>query len=249
MNWHQNPELVDRLAGEYALGTLAGPARRRFERLMRQRQDVAVAVGRWHERLGPSLVPAKPMQPDPARWDALQARLFPAEAAAAGRAREPWWRRLLMPVPAGALALGLMLGVLIGPVWEAMQQDAMLTQLPDSYVGVLATADGRPGLIVSSLRHGRTVDLKRLAPVTVPAGKTLYLWSIDAAGAVAPVGPIPSGSFVSVALPAPAEEIFARAVELAVSIEALGTQPTEPGLPYVYRGLCGKLWVPPAATP
>jgi anti-sigma-K factor RskA len=247
MNWHKNPELVDLLAGEYALGTLVGPARRRFERLMHQRQDVAMSVRRWHERLGPSLVPAKPIPPDPARWDALQARLFPAEAAAAKTAREPWWRRLLMPIPAGALAFGLMLGVLVGPIWEAMQQDAMLTQLPDSYVGVLATADGRPGLIVSSLRHGRTVDLKQLAPVSVPAGKTLYLWSIDAAGAVASVGPIPSGSFVSVALPAPAEAVFARAVELAVSIEALGAQPTEPSLPYVYRGLCGKLWLPPPA--
>ena len=31
MTWHQNPRLVDLLAGEYALGTLQGGARRRFK--------------------------------------------------------------------------------------------------------------------------------------------------------------------------------------------------------------------------
>ena len=30
------PERLERLAREYALGTLAGPARRRFERLLRK---------------------------------------------------------------------------------------------------------------------------------------------------------------------------------------------------------------------
>lgn len=32
---YRNPERIDRLAAEYALGTLRGPARRRFERLLR----------------------------------------------------------------------------------------------------------------------------------------------------------------------------------------------------------------------
>lgn len=259
MNWHRNPELLDRLAGEYALGTLTGPARRRFERLMRERDDVAAAVRRWHARLGPSLVPDKPLPPNPAQWHALEARLFPAEAglrpsAARESALAAWWRRLLAPAPVAALAFGVVLGVLVMPVWQAIAPDtqpARLAQLPDSYVGVLATADGRPGLIVSSLRHGRTVDLKQLATVTPPAGQTLYLWTLDKAGQARPVGPIPGGAFVSVELPASAETIFADAIELAVSTEALDTRPTSPsGGPaaFVYRGLCGKLWVPPPAV-
>ena len=247
MNWYHHPQLIDRLAGEYALGTMTGAARRRFETVMRQRPELAAAVRRWHGSLAPGLIPAEPVALDPARWEALQQRLFAQPHDAAAPVRVPWWKRLLMPVPAGALALGLMLGVLVGPLWESMQQQTLLTQLPESYVGVLATADGRPGLIVSSLRHGRTVDLKRLAPVDLPPGHTLYLWSIDQAGVLEPVAPLPSGAFVSVELPAVAETVFARAIELAVSVEPVGATPSEPGSAFVYRGLCGKLWVPPPA--
>ena len=39
-----------------------------------------------------------------------------------------------------------------------------------------------------------------------------------------------------------AEKVFFPAVELAVSVEPAGSAPTAPALPYVYRGLCGKLW-------
>ncbi len=50
-------------------------------------------------------------------------------------------------------------------------------------------------------------------------------------------------------LPRPAEDLFAQAVELGVTLEAQGGTPAAPSATgYVYRGLCGKLWrVPPAA--
>ena len=43
------PERLERLAREYALGTLAGPARRRFERLLRNTPAAMRAVGAWQE--------------------------------------------------------------------------------------------------------------------------------------------------------------------------------------------------------
>lgn len=243
MNWSQNPSAIDQLAAAYVAGTLRGPARRRFEAVMQRQPALVDAVNGWTARLGP-LHSALPPQ-------AVSAELWPRIERSTGltpAAPTPptgvvsWWRRLLAPAPAGALVMGLVLGAVVPAVWQAQIESQRGMALPDSYVGVLATAKGEPGLIVSSLRQGREVDLKQLTPVEVPQGKTLYLWRIDKAGAITAVAPLPSGQFTRVTLDEPAEQVFFPAVELAVSLEAAGATPALPTQPFVYRGLCGKLW-------
>lgn len=239
MNWYRNPSAIEQLAAAYVAGTLRGRARRRFESVMQSRPELVAAVNDWTQRLGP-LHQALPEQ---AHSAALWNRIAKATThTAAAEAAPPWWRRLLAPAPAGALAMGLFMGVLVPVVWQAHTEQQRGMELPDSYVGVLATAQGQTGLIISSLRKGKRVDIKQVTPVDVPAGQALYLWRIDKAGAVAAVGPLPNGKFTHLDLDESAEQVFFPAVELAVSLEPSGTRPDAPTSPYVYRGLCGKLW-------
>ena len=247
MNWYHHPQLVDQLASAYVLGTLQGRARRRFEALMQSRPAMARAVDDWTWRLGPLMTTLPSVEPSPAVWQqiAQQAGLAapaPASAPSATASAAPWWRRWLAPLPAGALAMGLVVGMVTPLLWQAQTSKPYDTQLPASYVGVLATAQGAPGLIVSSLRQGKIVEVKQVAAVDAPAGHTQYLWRIDKAGTVTPIAPLPNGKFVQVALPEPAEKVFFTAVELAVSIEVAGSAPTAPTQPFAYRGLCGKRW-------
>ena len=44
---YSRPELADRLAAEYVLGTLQGPARRRFEALQQAHPALRQAVAQW----------------------------------------------------------------------------------------------------------------------------------------------------------------------------------------------------------
>lgn len=239
MNWYRNPSAIEQLAAAYVAGTLRGRARRRFEAVMQTQPAVVAAVNAWTRRLGP-LHEALPEQaPSAALWNRIEKTTIRRGAPAAGPS---WWRRLLAPAPAGALVVGLLVGVALPMLWQAQEQSRRDMELPDSYVGVLATAQGQPGLIVSSLRQGRRVDIKQVTPVDLPAGKTLYLWRIDKSGAVAPVGPLPDGKFTQIELDRPAEQVFFPAVELAVSVEDAGARLQAPSSPYVYRGLCGKLW-------
>lgn len=255
MNWYRHPETVDQLAAAYVMGSMSPRVKRRFEQVMRQRTEVALAVEGWADLTLPLLDSLPAHEPSPAVWAQIAQRtqvgLAPASASAAAlapAAQGPWWRRWLAPVPAGAWAFGLVMGLalpLAVDVYRAEQQALSAgRQLPESYVGVLATPAGKPGLIVSSLRQGTVVDIKELSAVAVPAGQTLFLWRIDKAGVLAPLGPVPApqAKFAQLHLPEPAEKAFFPAVELAVSIEAQGSRPTQPASAFVYRGLCGKLW-------
>ena len=237
MNWYRHPAAIEQLAAAYVAGTLRGRARNRFETVMRLQPALVVAVNDWTVRLAPLHLALPPQAPSMALWG----RIVRATGATSS-AGATWWRRLLAPVPAGALALGLLMGTWLPMLWQTYRNDAGDMALPASYVGVLATAQGQPGLIISSLRHGKVVDIKQVTPVAVPPGQTLYLWRIDKAGAVDAVGPLPEGKLVHLTLNDTAERVFFPAVELAVSVEPVGTQPHIPSAPFVYRGLCGKLW-------
>jgi Anti-sigma-K factor rskA len=151
--------------------------------------------------------------------------------------------KVFAPIPSAALAFGLMLGLMVPTLRTMWTPDEALTELPESYVGVLATPQAATGLIISSRRHGRVMDIKQVTPQAVPDGQTRYLWVIEADGStMRPIGPLPPGSFVRVNLPDEAEKLFAKAKELAISTEPIGTQPAQPSSAFIYRGLCGKLW-------
>ena len=235
----------DQLASEYVLGTLHGRARARFETLLRDEPALQARVVFWETALSP-LALSLCCAPSAGVWSAIAARV-----AARPLGREPGWLerwfgvRTLAPLAAG-LFLGVAATLLGPPLLDPTPAGLAETQLPESYVGVLAGADGRAGLIVSSRRHGKLMDLKQVQPVTVSAGQTLFLWAIEADGKTHPISPVPQGKFVQVALAQTSEQLFAKATELAVSIEVAGAAPAAPGGPFVYRGLCGKLWrVPP----
>lgn len=243
MNWYRHPDTVDRLAAEYVMGHMTPAVKRRFESVMAQRTDVAMAVDTWAELTMPMLMQLPEQAPSPGLWQAIEQRTQ-APAPVAATNPEPWWRRWLAPIPAGALAMGLMVGAALPLAIQLYQAQQADMQLPESYVGVLATPQGKPGLIVSSLRHGHVVDFKVVTPVNVPAGHVLYLWRIDKTGQAEPLGAVPltGGKILHVALKEPADKAFFKAVELAVSIEPAGAVPAQPTQPYVYRGLCGKVW-------
>src|SRR5437879_12729052 len=98
------PQRLERLAREYVLGTLAGPARRRFERLLRQTPAAMLAVGAWQERLDGLAATVPPMQPSESVWRRLEERLF-VSARAAPRGPLQWlWGVLSVRALGGVLA-------------------------------------------------------------------------------------------------------------------------------------------------
>lgn len=267
---YRNPELRDRLASEYVIGTLHGLARQRFESLMRGDQELAERVQTWQERLQPLADALPPMAPSEQLLWKIEQRLGfepsspatarpaaesnaatqPAAAAVNPRKRPSeavsapgFWQRLFAPLPVGALAMGLALGFIIPRMLVVLSgESAQQSLLPASYVGVLADAQGRHGMAISSLRHGRSVDVKQLQTVEMAPDRVLFLWGIDKSGSARPVTPLPNQKFATAVLPDTSERLFADIVELAVSAEPAGQKPTQPSGAFLFRGLCGKFW-------
>ncbi len=72
MNIGQHPELLDKLAASYALGTLRGGARRRLEAYARQSATVRTSLLLWQERMHAMIELPLPMQPSPNVWKRIE---------------------------------------------------------------------------------------------------------------------------------------------------------------------------------
>ena len=70
----EQPETLDLLAAEYALGTLTGGARRNFERWRARDPFVARRVRAWEDRFAVLALRLAPVAPSPSVWSAIERR-------------------------------------------------------------------------------------------------------------------------------------------------------------------------------
>lgn len=243
---YSDPALIDELASRYALGTLSGGARRRFERLRADRADVALAVTAWESRLGRLAQAVPPARPSPQVWEAIARRTRPAPAAAVpAKAGTGGWRWAGFGFGgfAAGLAVAMAFFFAAPALFMTADQLAMRTgeKLPQSYVGLLTDAAGNGKLLVSSLRHGRTMTVKVIGPLApVAPGRQLVLWAVPASGSPFILGSVPATGSAASQLPDTSEKLLSKVTRLVVTEESVA-QPATPGTA-VYTGNCAKLW-------
>ncbi|CAM3754038.1 MULTISPECIES: anti-sigma factor [Pseudoalteromonas] len=72
---YDNQKLIDMLAAEYVLGTLKGPARKRFQRLMLTSNRVREATWMWEQHLNNLASSIKSEPPSDAVWQIISQRI------------------------------------------------------------------------------------------------------------------------------------------------------------------------------
>lgn len=236
-----HPERLDRLAREYALGTLTGGARRRFERVLIEVPLAARVVARWQQRFDVLAAAVPAVHPREQVWQGLQQRLF------AVREAPGLWQRLqslLAPRVLGGVLAGVLMASValhLQPEWLGLETRS--EALPQSYVGLLVNDAGQATLLASSRRHGRSITVKILQPLQVPDGQVARLWALPRDGA-APflVGMVPAKGSATIALTDPAEKLFFSVARLGVTIDPVSAGADAPTTPFVASGHCVKLW-------
>jgi anti-sigma-K factor RskA len=245
---YSSTELIERLAAEYALGTLHGGARRRFVRLLADRADVRLAVSAWEARLAPLAASVSPVQPKAEVWKVIAAQTSPSASA---KLESAWsW---LSPASWGlsGIAAGVALSAAVlftaPTLFFTADQIAMRAgeKLPQSYVGVLTDAQGNGRLLVSSLRHGKTVTLKVIGKGDLGTDAApLQLWALPPAdvngGKPFPLAQVPIKGSATAMLPDTSEKLLSKVSKLAVT-QVNTVQPSLPG-EVVLTGNCAKLW-------
>jgi anti-sigma-K factor RskA len=114
--------------------------------------------------------------------------------------------------------------------------------LLQSYVGLLVSEAGQVMLLASSRRQGRSITVKVLQPIDVPAGQVARLWALPRDAAPFLVGEVPAKGSATLALPDSAEKLFFTVPRLGLTIEAAGGDARAPAGPFVASGHCVKLW-------
>ncbi len=220
---YSRPELADRLAAEYVLGTLGGGARRRFEALLPGHPALQRAVRQWQQRLAPLTDSVPEVPPRPLVWQRVQSRLFgespTANVSTAPAARPRWWQRLAL----WQGATGLATAALVAVVLTATPGDT-----PPPLVIVLATNPGAgPGAVPASFVASvggdrRTLVLRPIELPALDAARVLELWSVPAQGAPRSLGLADRQGRIVLR----ADDVLRNAAALAVSLEPAGGSPT-----------------------
>ncbi len=254
MNYNRE-ELLDRLAGEYVLGTMSRLTRKRFERLITQLPAARVAVTIWQARLIPMADELPPRAPPADLWKKIEARALSPPIPAAQNSqktsqvseKQSFFARWFSFGHLGLLGTGAALAFAaftLVPMLQKMNapQVATMGGLPQSYVAVLSAADSGGALLVSSPRHSKELSVKVLAATALQPNQELRLWALPKEGAPISLGAIPASGKAAIALQGTAEEVLGQIPHLGVTIEAKDAQIAALPEKFLFRGPCVKLW-------
>lgn len=223
-------ELAHRLAAEYALGTLRGRARARFEALARSDPVVAAIRRRWEEALSPLAERIPPVEPPARVWSRIEERIGAAKAPGAWSSVGFWRSFGLLSGGVAAVLLSAFLFLQGGPAAEPAVVAVLVSPTNEARMVVSMKTDQ---LHVSSVRGWKSVQ---------DAGRELELWAVPAEGQPRSLGLVANtaGEWV---LKIRMDDPRMQGVKaFALSSEPQGGSPTkQPTGPVLCQGLAGAV--------
>jgi len=215
---HRNPQLLDELAAQYALGTLRGRARERFEKICAEEPAAMTALRRWEDRLIGLISEVQPVKPPPQVWKRVQQRLGHAQQRRSG-VFETLFGRLSgakLAAAAGIAAIALAIGVV---TYVSVPQTEMIAAIPNE--------QKVEQWKVEATKDRAKLSITRSASLALDPNRDYELWALPDSGA-APVslGLMPKNGKRDLLLTAAQRLALAGASKIAVSLEPIGGSTT-----------------------
>jgi anti-sigma-K factor RskA len=206
---------AQQLAAAYALGTLRGPARRRFEEMARADEALASLMRRWELALAPLAANVPSVEPPVRVWREIESRVARPDTRNLQPVTSPFWR------PFGLIAAGLATVLLAFFVlFSGAPRDEPL------FVAVLTAQESGPRMVVS-MHDPDVLRVKVVKPWKGIEGKSLELWVLPTEGAPRSLGLVPNSGIDTVIRLAAGDARLRNATALAVSLEPAEGSPTK----------------------
>lgn len=227
MRWN-DPHRLNLLAGEFVLGTLQGPGRRRLERELPKNRMLRSFVEEWEQRMIPLGLSLQPMEPPAKVWNLLQRQLGPKAKTAGLWHHLGFWRSLGIFASSVALLFLVYFG----------SHGKMFWGQQASYVSMLMNEKAQSTWMVSLGPKMESLEVKAMHPMSLPPDKSYELWMLPGGGqAPISLGLMPMSGSMKMPLPEKARAAVAQAQGLAVSLEPAGGSPTgAPTGPVQFQG-------------
>ncbi len=209
---YESHELLDRLAAEHVLGTLHGPARRRFELLCATSAAARRALERWEDDWSALSRSLEPIRPSARVWANVSRQLFAGRSASPRVSRRRAWQ---LAVAASLVAVALIVGLIV------REQQAPLQTL-----AVLGRDTAHPVWRIERRKELAALTIRVVGPVQSLPGKAYELWALPRGGQPVSLGLLPAGGTYERTLSSAQRAALLAADKVAVSVEPPGGSPT-----------------------
>lgn len=167
-NRYQNPELFEQLAIEYAVGSLHGRARKRFEVLMDTHFYLRAVVDAYENKFAHLVELLPDEKPSDQVWNNIEAHIQSSSGATSNAEKQAWWKAGFFKKSFGfvAMALAISAVLLLNP----------MTFSPAAYTAVLESVNNVPMAVTKISHSDMKLSIDFMKEVEVADDMELTLW-------------------------------------------------------------------------
>ena len=222
-------DLAHRLAAEYALGTLRGRARQRFEAIAAHDPEVEAVRLQWEAAFAPFAERVPEVEPPARVWNRIEERIAAPAARGGAWSSVGFWR-----------SFGLLAGGVATVLVAAFIYTSDTPRGDPAFVAVLISPTNEARMTITMRSDALRIHNVRGWKSVQDAGRSLELWALPKEGAPRSLGLVSNtgGDFL---IRIPADDARVQGVKaFALSSEPAGGSPTkQPTGPVLCSGLAG----------
>ncbi len=169
---YQNPELFEQLAIEYAVGSMQGRARKRFEALMETHFYLRAVVDAYESKFAALVELLPSSQPSNQVWKNIDAHIQISTATTTQKEKTSWWQTNFFKQSFGMAAMAVVVSavLLLNPM--TITPEATAT----SYSAVLESNSSEAMAVTKIQKSDMTLSVDIMKKVSIADDMELTLW-------------------------------------------------------------------------